>query len=172
MNQENLSILRTLKPNIEELIAPLEAAEVDTYGEESENIESGLDFLISELTMTVLLLTGTDSEVDSRELELLNDMRHVVYGYGIPELNSQDYIELCREFLRLYPNSLITVDRMPLSVRLLLSYDQSHGTNYASKARAIFIQFADAVVKVDENENSIEQIILANFKDTLRAAKD
>jgi hypothetical protein len=170
MNQENLSILRALKQNIEELVTPLEVAEVETYGENSERIKSGVDFLMGELTMTVLLLTGTDSDVAGRELELLNDMRHVVYGYGIPELASNDYIELCREFLRLYPNGLITVDRMPLSVRLLLLYDKAHDTDYASKARDLFTQFANAMVKVDNKEDSIEAIILANFKDTLNAA--
>src|SRR5215208_4281838 len=141
MKEENLAILKSLKPNIEEIIAPLEAAQLETYGENSVKIQNSLDLLMGELTMTVLLLTGTDSEVANRELELLNDMRHVVYGYGIPELTSSDHIDLCREFLRLYPNSLITVDRMPLSIRLLLLYDQAHGTDFASKARTIFIQF-------------------------------
>jgi hypothetical protein len=124
---------------------------------------------MGELTMIVLLLTGTDAEVADRELELLNDMRHVVYGYGIPELTSNDYIELCREFLRLYPNSLITIDHLPLSVRLLQSYDQAHNTEYANKARSIFMQFGEAVVKADNSEHPVEAIILENFKDTLNA---
>lgn len=169
MQQENLSILRSLKQNIEEISAPLQAAQLEVYGEDSEKIRSGFDLIIAELTMIVLLLTGTDAEVADRELEFLNDMRHVVYGYGIPELTSSDYIELCREFLRLYPNSLITVDRMPLSLRLLLLYDQAHGTEHASKARNIFIQFAEALVKADNNEHPVEAIILANFKDTLNS---
>jgi hypothetical protein len=170
MQEENLVILRSLKPNIEEIVPPLEAAHFEVYGQDSQEMKSGLDFLMSELTMTVLLLTGADEEVAESERELLNDMRHVVFGHGIAELNSSDYMDLCREFLRIYPTSLMTVDRIPLSVRLLMQYDKKHGTEYASKARTIFIQFADAIVKADKNEDLVEAIILANFKDTLNAS--
>jgi hypothetical protein len=170
MQEENLSILRTLKQNIEEMTAPLEAAQLETRAENKENVQSGLDFIMGELTMIVLLLTGTDSEVAPREVELLNDMRHVVYGHGIPELSSGDYLELCREFLRVHPETRMTVDHLPSSVRLLLAYDQAHGTEYGSKARTLFVQFAEALVKADKNEHPIEAIILANFKDILNTA--
>src|SRR5574341_76600 len=166
MNEENLSILRSLKQNIEELATPLEAARLEAYPTNQERVQSGLDFIMSELTMIVLLLTGTDSDVADRELDLLNDMRHVVYGFGIPELTSKDYMELCREFLRINPESRMTVDHLPLSVKLLRNYDQAHGTEYASKARTVFMQFAEALVKADNNEHPVEAIILANFKDT------
>jgi len=124
---------------------------------------------MGELTMTVLLLTDTDTGVAARELELLNEMRHVVYGYGIPELSSSDYLELCREFLRIHPERRMTIDHLPWSIRLLLAYDQEHGTKYADKARTIFIQFAEALVEADNNEHPVEAIILANFKDILNA---
>jgi hypothetical protein len=130
-------------------------------------IQSSVDLVMSELTMIVLLLTGTDDDVAPRELELLNDMRHVVYGDGIPELTSSDYRELCREFLRIYPEKRLTIDHMPSSVRLLIAYDQAHGTQYADKARTLFIQFSEALVKADNNEHPVEAIILANFKDIL-----
>jgi hypothetical protein len=92
MQEENLSILGPLKQNIEEIVAPLEAAEIEASGENKENVQSGLDFMMGKLTMIVLLLTGTDSDVAPREIELLNDMRRVVYGHGIPELSSSDYL--------------------------------------------------------------------------------
>jgi hypothetical protein len=169
MQEENLLILRSLKSNIEEIIAPLEAAQLESDRENSEKMQSGLDFIMGELTMIVLLLTGTDSAVAARELELLNDMRHVVYGFGVPELNSNDYLELCREFLRVHPETRMTVDHLPTSVRLLMAYDQAHGTEYANKARTLFVQFGEALVKADNNEHPIEAIILANFKDILTA---
>jgi hypothetical protein len=137
------------------------------YGEAQEKVQYGLDFIMGELTMTVLLLTGTDTGVAARELELLNDMRHIVYGYGNPELGSSDYLELCREFLRIYPERRITIDHLPSSIRFLLAYDRTHGTNYASKARELFIEFGEAIVKADNYEHPVEAIILANFKDTL-----
>ena len=167
MQEANLSILRPLKQNIEEIVAPLEAAQLETNAENKENVQSGLDFIMGELTMIVLVLTGTDSDVAPREVELLNDMRHVVYGLDIPELNSSDYLELCREFLRVHPETRMTVDHLPTSVRLLLAYDQAHGTEYAGKARALFVRFAEALVKADNKEHPVEEIILANFKDIL-----
>ena len=169
MQEANLSILRPLKQNIEEIVTPLEAAQLETNAENKENVQSGLDFIMGELTMIVLVLTGTDSDVAAREVELLNDMRHVVYGSDIPEMNSSDYLELCREFLRIHPETRMTVDHLPTSVRLLLAYDQTHGTEYANKARTLFTQFAEALVKADNNEHPIEAIILANFKEILNA---
>src|SRR6185503_9787014 len=121
MQEANLSILRLLKQNIEEIVTPLEAAQLETNAENKENVQSGLDFIMGELTMIVLVLTGTDSEVAPREVELLNDMRHVVYGSDIPEMNSSDYLELCREFLHIHPETRMTVDHLPTSVRLLMA---------------------------------------------------
>lgn len=167
MQEENLSILRSLKQNIDEITAPLEAAHLESYQENTNKTQSSVDLVMSELTMIVLLLIGTDDDVAPRELELLNDMRHVVYGDGIPELTSSDYRELCREFLRIYPEKRLTIDHMPSSVRLLIAYDQAHGTQYADKARTLFIQFSEALVKADNNEHPVEAIILANFKDIL-----
>jgi hypothetical protein len=64
----------------------------------------------------------------------------------------------------------MTVDHIPTSVQLLSAYDKKHSTNYAEKARILFIQFADAIVKSDKKEDSYESITLANFKDLLNAA--
>ena len=169
MQEENLSILRSLKQNIEEISAPLKAAQLDAYGEDREKVQNGLDFVMGELTMVVVLLTGTDSSVSAPELELLNEMRQVVYGEAIPKLTSSDYLELCREFLRIHPESRMTVDHLPTSVRLLIAYDQAHGTKFASKARTIFTQFGEALVKADNNEHPVEAIILTNFKEMLSA---
>ena len=172
MKQENLSILRTLKQNIEELIAPIEAGEIEFYGEDSDKVQSGLDLIMGELTMVVLLLTDQDGTISPSELELLNDMRHVVHGYGIPELDSNDYWELQRQFLRIHPDRFLTLDHLPLSVRLLDIYDRSHGTEYATQARLLFVQFADALIKTDKNETGFERLVLENFKEILNREAD
>ena len=169
MKEENLSILRTLEKNVEELIPPLEAAQKEIYGEE-ERIVDSLDLIMSDLTMVMVMLTNIDSDIAARELELINDMRHVVFGYGIPELTSNNYMELFREFLQLYPNKRLTLDHIPPSIRLLQTYDQGHGTEYAGKAKSLFIQFAEAMVKADTEEDFAESITLANFKDILNLA--
>jgi hypothetical protein len=61
----------------------------------------------------------------------------------------------------------MTVDHLPSSVRLLQVHDQEHGTEFAKKARMLFIQFGEALVKADNNEHPVEAIILANFKELL-----
>jgi hypothetical protein len=170
MKEENLSILRPLKQSVEELIPPLEAAQKEIYGEDKEGIIDSLDLIMGDLTMVVVMLTNIDSDIAARELELINDMRHVVFGYGIPELTSNNYMELFREFLQLYPNKRLTLDHIPPSIRLLQTFDQGHGTEYAGKARNLFIQFAEAIVKADSEEDFGESLTLANFKDTLNVA--
>ena len=163
MQEETLSILRLLKENIEEIAPVLQAAQ----GNSGEDVQNGIDFILGELTMMVLMLTGTDSQVADRELELLNTMQQVVYGEQSQALNSSDYLELCREFVRRHPESRMTVDHLPTSIQLLLAYDREHGTDYANKTRILFAQFGDALVKADNSEHPMETIILANFKDIL-----
>ena len=167
MQQENLPILRALKKNIEELLAPIEAGEIGFYGEDSPKVKSGLDLIMGELTMVVLLLTENDGKISPGELELLNDMRHVVYGYGIPEIGSDKIWGPQREFLRIYPDRFLTLDHLPLSVRLLDVYDRSHGTQHAAKARLIFTQFVDAIIRADMKEDVFENMALENFKEIL-----
>jgi hypothetical protein len=169
MQEENLSLLKPLKQNVEELIPPLEAAQKEIYREDKERIIDSLNLIMGDLTMMVVMLTNIDSDIAAKELGLINDMRHVVFGYGIPELTSNNYIELFREFLQLYPNKRLTLDHIPSSIRLLQTYDQGHGTEYAGKAKSLFIQFAEAIVKADREEDFGESITLANFKDILNA---
>ena len=172
MQQENLTILRALKQTIEELIAPIEAGELEFFGEDSPKVKSGLDLIMGELTMVVLLLAENDIKISPGELELLNDMRHVVYGYGIPEIDSNKIWDLQREFLRIYPDRFLTLDHLPLSVRLLDVYDRSHGTQHAAKARMVFTQFADAIIRADKDENIYEKMALENFKEILNQEID
>lgn len=169
MQEENRSILGSLKQTIEELIPPIDAAQAESVGEEIGTRQPGIDLLMSDLTMMVVLLTNVDSEISAHELNLINGMRHAVYGEGIPKLTSDDYMGLFREVLQLYPNQRLTLDHVPASIRLLKTYDQNHGTDYAGKAKALFIQFGEAIVRADKQEDFAEDILLTNFKDVLNA---
>ena len=84
-------------------------------------------------------------------------------------MTSEDYLELFREFLRLYPNKRLTLDHVPSCIRLLQSYDEEHGTDFAGKPVSLFIQFGEAIVKADQKEDRGETMLLENFKDTLKA---
>jgi len=169
MQEETLSILRSLKQTIEELIMPIESAQEEPVAEVSWNKQKGIDLIMSDLTMMVILLTNVDLEISAEELKLANDMRHVVYGYGIPELTSNDYMGLFKDFLRLYPNKRLTLDHVPVSIRLLRTYDEKNNTRYADKGVNLFIQFGEAIVKADKKQDFAESILLENFKDTLKA---
>jgi hypothetical protein len=169
MQEENLAILRALKQNIEELVPPIETAQQETYGEDLEGLQDGLELVMSDLTMMVVMLTNIDGHVAPAELELINDIRHVVYGHGIRELTADDYMELFREFLKLYPNKRLTLDHVPSSIRLLQSYDEEHKTNFAKKAVSLFVQFGEAIVNANKKEDHGEIMLLENFEETLGA---
>jgi hypothetical protein len=170
MQEENRSILGSLKQTIEELIPPIDAAQAESVKEESGTRQPGIDLLMSDLTMMVVLLTNVDSEISAHELNLINDMRHAVYGEGIPEFTSDDYMGLFRELLQLYPTKRLTLDYVPASIRLLKTYDQNHGTDYVGKAKSLFIQFGEAIVRADKQKDFVENVHLTNFKDVLNAA--
>jgi hypothetical protein len=169
MQEENLTILRALKQNIEELTHPIETAQQEFYGEDLEGMQNGFDLMMSDLTMMVVMLTNIDGQVVPAELELINDIRHVVYGHGIRELTADDYIELFREFLKLYPNKRLTLDHVPSSIRLLQSYDEENSTSFAEKAISLFIQFGEAIVNANKQEDHGEAMLLENFKETLNS---
>jgi len=169
MQEENLAILRALKLNIEELAPPIETAQQENLLEDQNAIQDGLDLVMSDLTMMVVMLTNIDGRVAPAELELINDIRHVVYGHGIRDLTADDYIELFREFLKLYPNKRLTLDHVPFSIRLLRSYDAEHKTDFANRAITLFVQFGEAIVNANQEEDHGEIMLLENFKETLGA---
>lgn len=164
MEDKKLLLLKSLKSNIEEIIPSLDIAQVEIYGEKRED---SLEFLTDELIMTVLLLTNADDNLSIQELKFINDMRHVVYGYGIPDLKENDYFELCKRFLSSHNEKRMTIDHLPLCINLLVLYDKKHSTNFADKASVLFIQFAEALINIDKERHHIEEIIFLNFKETL-----
>jgi hypothetical protein len=168
MKEQDISSLRFLKENIEEIVAPLDAAQIEYFGEGSERIQHSLDLVMEELSMVILLLMGVDAGITNEELDLLNDMRHIVLGYDIPELNSENYMELLRKFHAAYPERIFTVDHMPTTVRILLAYDKKHGSSHATNARELFAKFADAIIVTDKDKDFMEWALVENFKEFMR----
>jgi SpoVK/Ycf46/Vps4 family AAA+-type ATPase len=91
------------------------------------------------------------------------------------------YEEVCRHFdlapapdtfpLRdstdLPPHLLKRLDRTPVSVSYLETYDSRHGTNFADRARQALFHFANLVIKFDGAVTPTEAAALAEFKRTL-----
>ncbi|HKG12031.1 MAG TPA: hypothetical protein VKB12_01785, partial [Pyrinomonadaceae bacterium] len=96
-----------------------------------------------------------------------------------PEEDKQRYYEeVCRLFrllpspdtfpLRdstdLPPHILKRLDRTPVSVSYLETYDSRHGTNFADRARRALFQFANLVIKSDGTVTHVERAALSEFK--------
>jgi hypothetical protein len=91
------------------------------------------------------------------------------------------YEEFCRQFdltpapdtfplsdsTDLPPHLLKRLDRTPVSVSYLETYDSRHGTNFADRARHALFQFANLVIKFDGAVTAEEAAALAEFKQTL-----
>jgi hypothetical protein len=91
------------------------------------------------------------------------------------------YEEVCRHFnlspapdtfpLRdstdLPPHLLKRLDRTPVSVSYLETYDSRRGTNFADRARQALFHFANLVIKFDGAVTPAEAAALAEFKQTL-----
>ncbi|MBI4674025.1 MAG: hypothetical protein HY741_20455 [Chloroflexi bacterium] len=170
MEDSNAPIFLSLRQAIEELVPPLDAAIAELPSERIVRARNGLELIMSELTMLAVILTNVDYRVSAEELAVINDMRRVVYGEESPSFTAQDYKDLCRQYLALYPKGILTLDALPDSIEFLLLYDQAHGTAYAAKARDLFIRFTEEIVRADQNKDSIESIVVLNIKDVLIGA--
>ncbi|HST54194.1 MAG TPA: AAA family ATPase [Pyrinomonadaceae bacterium] len=72
-----------------------------------------------------------------------------------------------RESTDLPPHVLKRLDRTPVSVSYLETYDSRRGTNFADRARGALFQFANLVIKSDGTVTTAEAAALAEFKRTL-----
>ena len=125
----NIPFIISLRGTILELIQPIEKIQRQIHEEEGGDSPDGLSLIMGELTMVALIFMNADFNISSKETDLLNDFRLAIYGDNSLAFTSQDYIALCRRFLRLYPDRNISIDYIPNSVKYLQIYDREHGTN-------------------------------------------
>src|ERR1700759_36987 len=72
-----------------------------------------------------------------------------------------------RDSTDLPPHILKRLDRTPVSISYLETYDSRPGTNCAARARRALFQFANLVVKSDGTVTPIERAALSELKATL-----
>src|SRR5256714_10870783 len=72
-----------------------------------------------------------------------------------------------RDSTDLPPHLLKRLDRTPVSVSYLETYDSRRGTNFTDRARGALFQFANLVIKSDGTVTPAEAAALAEFKQTL-----
>lgn len=166
-HSESIQLIESLKVTIRELVEPIERIQLGIHNEESGYVPNGLELIAGELTMVVLVFTNADLNITDGETVLLNNFRQAICGDDAFALTSHDYLDMCRQFLRIHPNRRLSIDHKPYSVQYLETYDAEHATEYAERGKAVFFEVAKAVVQADRIEQSVEGMTLLNFKEIL-----
>jgi hypothetical protein len=144
-----------------------------------------LDALVAPLGESIRMVWRGEGAPEARPV-LDNQLRLTAQRFvDLRETSDADkqsyYEEVCRLFrlepapetfpLRdstdLPPHLLKRLDRTPVSVSYLETYDSRHGTNFADRARGALFQFANLVIKSDGTVTPTEADALAEFKQTL-----
>jgi hypothetical protein len=149
------------------------------------SVRRTLDALVAPLGESIgMVWRGTGAPQPHPVLDnqlMLTAQRFVDLRDGSDTDKQSYYEEVCRLFrlepatdtfpLRdssdLPPHLLKRLDRTPVIVSYLETYDSRHGTNYADRARGALFQFANLVIKSDGTVTPTEAAALADFKQTL-----
>jgi CRISPR/Cas system-associated protein endoribonuclease Cas2 len=162
---QNVLLAPSFRERVIELVEPIESVQSAIEGESP--VPHGLELLTGELTMVILIFTNADRKITDEETTLLNDFRRTICGDNAFVLPSRAYSDLCRKFLSLHPHRRLSIDHKPRSIRYLHVYDQQYATEYAEKARALFLELAESITQADGTESSQEMITFLNFKEIL-----
>ncbi|HJQ33686.1 MAG TPA: AAA family ATPase [Pyrinomonadaceae bacterium] len=159
------------------------------------SVRATLDALAAPLGESIRMVWRGAGAPEARQVLdnqlMLTAQRFVDLRAASEETKQAYYEEVCRLFrlapapetfpLRnstdLPPHLLKRLDRTPVVVPYLETYDSRHGTNFADRARRALFQFANLVVKSDGTVTSVEEAALGEFRQTLypggaRASKD
>jgi len=153
-------------------------------------VRRSLDALVAPLGESIRMVWRGDGAPDARSV-LDNHLKLTAQRFidlrEVSDASKQSYYEgVCRLFgfdpapetfpLRdsndLPPHLLKRLDRTPVSVSYLETYDSRHGTNFADRARGALFQFANLVIKSDGRVTPAEAAALAEFKGTLYPGGD
>ncbi|MBV8857146.1 MAG: AAA family ATPase [Acidobacteria bacterium] len=159
MDEENRRLAAAVRRTLDALVAPL--------GESIRTVWRGAGAPDARAVLDNHLKLTAQRFIDLRETS--------------EETKQHYYEEFCRRFdlspapdtfpLRdssdLPPHLLKRLDRTPVGVSYLETYDSRHGTNFADRARQALFQFANLVIKFDGAVTPREAAALAEFKQTL-----
>jgi len=151
---------------------------------------NAVEELVVPLSQSIhVIWQGPQSSVPDARTVLENHLLHTAQHFiNVREATAAEkqrfYEEICRRF-RLRPasesfaasnpnyafNSLSkNLDRTPVSISYLETYDARHGTSYADKTRHLLFQFANLVIKYDGTITPAEAAALSDFKAILYPA--
>ena len=144
-----------------------------------------LDALVAPLGESIRMVWRGSGAPDARPVLdnqlMLVTQRFIDLREAADEAKQSYYEEVCRLFslapkadtfpLRdstdLPPHLLKRLDRTPVTVSYLETYDSRHGTNFADRARGALFHFANLVIKSDGKVTPEEAAALADYKQTL-----
>ncbi|MDQ3667592.1 MAG: hypothetical protein M3410_13665 [Acidobacteriota bacterium] len=135
--KDRTAAIQELKNTIEELTHPLSQV-LDQVDSRSDGHTRALQMLMSELSMASLLLATADKPC-YQERKVINDLHQAVYGSDLLLVTADDYATIYRELLRRYPKVRISLNHAPHSILYLESYDKENSTDYARKAKEMFL---------------------------------
>lgn len=125
---------------------------------------------MAELRMGFLLLglqlAHADGSVSERESALIQDVEEILGREASSRLSAQGSNARHQETICKFPALFSTV-RIPKTVLHLQVFDDANGTAHASKAKAMYFRFANALIKADGKVTAKEEQVLSELKSLL-----
>jgi hypothetical protein len=159
LDEENKRLAASVVRTVGELVAPLgESIRAVWRGAGAPDARDVLD---NQLMLTAQRFVNLRAAPDEEKQAYYEDVCRLF------RLNPAPNTFPLRESTDLPPHVLKRLDRTPVSVSYLETYDSRHGTNFADRARGALFQFANLVIKSDGTVTQVEADALAEFKQTL-----
>lgn len=159
LDEENRRLAAGVLRTLGELVAPLgESIGMVWRGAGAPDARSVLD--------NQLMLTA-QRFINLRDASEEDKQRYYEEVCGLFRVQPAPETFPLRDSTDLPPHILKRLDRTPVSVSYLETYDSRHGTNFADRARRALFQFANLVIKSDGTVTTIERAALSEFKGTL-----
>ncbi|HVF44220.1 MAG TPA: AAA family ATPase [Pyrinomonadaceae bacterium] len=159
LDEENRRLAAGVLRTFGELVAPLgESIRMVWRGSGAPDARSVLDNQMMLTAQRFIDLRDASEEEKQRYYE------EVCKLFRLPP--APDTFPL-RDSTDLPPHILKRLDRTPVSVSYLETYDSRHGTNFADRARRALFQFANLVIKSDGTVTRVERAALYALRGTL-----
>ncbi|MET0624471.1 MAG: AAA family ATPase [Pyrinomonadaceae bacterium] len=159
LDEENKRLAAAVRRTLEALVAPLgESIRMVWRGSGSPDAQSVLD---NQLKLVAQRF------IDLREASETTKQSYYEQVCRLFDLTPAPDTFPLRGSTDLPPHLLKRLDRTPVSVSYLETYDSRHGTNFADRARQTLFHFVNLVIKSDGKVTPVEESALAEFKQTL-----
>jgi hypothetical protein len=170
-NHRYREFMLSLEPDVLAMVKPLETMLAFRKSHRYRTQTNGLELIVGELTMAGLLISSADWVIQTGEAALVNELQSAFFIEQPFPHASKDTMEFLTRFAVLYPGVAITLDHPPLSLQLLLAYDQNHQSGFSEVARSVFSRFADAAAEASGHPNAMTDVVLGNYQAVLQAAQ-